>query len=143
MASKIPNASTLFEYFANKSDFVMETKALSMIELKDALNSLKNNKNPGFNDISYNVFKKCFDSLREPLKCLKGAAVTQKNDKPISLFQCFSKILKCIIYNHLYKYLIENNILYSKQFSFQNGHSTDHAVVELIDQITESFENNK
>ena len=78
LASKIPNASTLFKYFANKSDFVMETKALSMIELKDALDSLKKNKNPGFNDISYNVFKKCFDSLREPLKCLKGAAVTQR-----------------------------------------------------------------
>ena len=32
LASKIPNASTLFEYFANNSDFVMETKALSIIE---------------------------------------------------------------------------------------------------------------
>ena len=33
LASKIPNASTLFEYFANNSDFVTETKALSIIEL--------------------------------------------------------------------------------------------------------------
>ena len=41
------------------------------------------------------------------------------------------------------KYLIENDILYSKQFGFQNGHSTDHAVVQLVDQIIESFENNK
>ena len=47
------------------------------------------------------------------------------------------------MYNSLYKYLTENNILYSKQFGFQNGHSTDHAVVQLVDQITESFENNK
>ena len=43
-ASKIPNASTLFEYFVNRSDFVMETKSLSMNELKDAVYSLKNNK---------------------------------------------------------------------------------------------------
>ena len=43
----------------------------------------------------------------------------------------------------MYKYLIENNNLYFKQFGFQNGHSTDHAVVQLVDQITESFENNK
>ena len=47
-----------------------------------------------------------------------------------------------IMYIRLYKYLIENNILYSKQFGFQNGHSTDHAVVQLVDQIIESFENN-
>ena len=58
MASKIPNASTPFECFANKSDFVMETKALSIIELKDAFYSLKSNKSPGYDDISYNVIKK-------------------------------------------------------------------------------------
>ena len=45
------------------------------------------------------------------------------------------------MHNRLYKYLIENNILYSKQFDFQNSHSTDHAVLQLVDQITESFEN--
>ena len=47
------------------------------------------------------------------------------------------------MHNRLYKYLIENNILYSKQFDFQNSHSTDHAVLQLVDQITESFENTK
>ena len=47
------------------------------------------------------------------------------------------------MYNRLYNYLIENNILYSKQFGFQNGHSTDNAVVQLVDQIIESIENNK
>ena len=44
--------------------------------------------------------------------------------------------------SRLYKDLIWNDILYSKQFSFQNGHSTDHAVVKLFDQITESFKDN-
>ena len=47
------------------------------------------------------------------------------------------------MYNHLHKYLIKNNILYSKQFGLQSGHSTDYAVVQLVDQITKSFENNK
>ena len=65
------------------------------------------------------------------------------NYRPTSVLPCFSKILERIMYNRLYKYLIENNILYSKQFGFQNGHSTDHAVVQLVDQIIESFENNK
>ena len=39
--------------------------------------------------------------------------------------------------------MIENNILYSRQFGFQNGHSTDDVVVQLLDQILESLENNK
>ena len=44
--------------------------------------------------------------------------------------------------SRFYKDLIGNDILYSKQFSFQNGHSTDHAVLQLFDQITESFKDN-
>ena len=47
------------------------------------------------------------------------------------------------MYNRLYKYLIKNNILYSKQFGFQNAHSLDHAVIQLVDQVIESFENKK
>ena len=39
-----------------------------MNELKDAFYSLKSNENPGYDDISYNVIKKCFGSLCEPLK---------------------------------------------------------------------------
>ena len=63
LASKIPHSSTPFEYFVNKSYFVMETKPPSMNELKDAFYSLKSNKSPGYDDISYNVIKKCFGSL--------------------------------------------------------------------------------
>ena len=45
------------------------------------------------------------------------------------------------MHNHLYKYLCEQKLLYSKQFGFQKGHSIDHAVVNVIDQNYESFEN--
>ena len=30
------------------------------------------------------------------------------------------------MYNKLYSYLTENNLLYHKQFGFQKGHSTDY-----------------
>ena len=47
------------------------------------------------------------------------------------------------MYNRLDKYLIENNVLCFKQSGFQNGHSTDNAVAQLVVQIIESFVNNK
>ena len=47
------------------------------------------------------------------------------------------------MYYHFHKYLVENDTLYAKQFGFQKSHSTDHVVIQLVDQITESFENNK
>ena len=65
------------------------------------------------------------------------------NYRPISVLSCFSKILERIMYNRLYQYLTENKILYPKQFGFQTGHSTEHAIVQLVDQILESFEYNK
>ena len=63
------------------------------------------------------------------------------NYLPISVLPCFSKVLEPIMYNRLYKHLCEEKLLYSKQFEFQKDHSTDHAIVHLVDQINKSFEN--
>ena len=41
----------------------------------------------------------------------------------------------------LYRDLLNEKILYSRQFGFQKDHSTEHAIVELADKIHESFEN--
>ena len=138
-----------------------------MNELKDVFFSLKVIRSPGYDDISFYVLKKCFTSLCEPLKYLfnlsikkgifpddlkiaKVAPIYKTDDKSnlsnyrlISVLFCFSKILKRIMYNRLYQYLTENEILYPKQFGFQTGHSTEHAIVQLVDQILESFEHNK
>ena len=167
LASKIPHASTAFESYINKPDSIMKTKQLSVNELKDAFFSLKISKSPGYDDIGFNVVKKCFSSLCEPLRYLfnlsiekgifpddlKIAKVTPiykaddksdlSNYRPISVLSCFSKILERIMCNRLYQYLTENKILYPKQFGFQTGHSTEHAIVQLVDQILESLEYNK
>ena len=103
----------------------METKQLSMNELKDAFFSLKINKSPGYNDISFNVSKKCFSSLCEPLKYLFNLSIEKgifpgdlkiakatpiykadnksdlSNYRPISVLSCFSKILERLMYNRL------------------------------------------
>ena len=57
----------------------------------------------------------------------------------ISVLPCFSTIWERIMYNRLYSYLTENNILFNKQFGFQADHSTEHALLELVDQISNTF----
>ena len=47
-----------------------------------------------------------------------------------------------IVYNRLFEPLNSNNILYKKQFGFQKGHSADHAILQLNDKISNSFEKN-
>ena len=41
------------------------------------------------------------------------------NYRPVSVLPCFSKVLECVMYNRLYKYLCEEKLLRSKQFGFQ------------------------
>ena len=36
----------------------------------------------------------------------------------------------------------ENEILNDKQFGFRAGHSAEHAILELIDQVSNAFDNN-
>ena len=81
LAIKISNVSTTFESYINKSHSIMETKHLSMNELKDTFFSLKINKSPAYDDISFNVLNKCFSSLWEPLKYL--LIYQSKKDFPI------------------------------------------------------------
>ena len=47
------------------------------------------------------------------------------------------------MYNRLQKYLKDRNSLYDKIFGFQTGHSTEHSIAQLFDQIYEAFERNK
>ena len=124
------------------------------------------NKSPGFDGIRFTVFKSCFGVLYKSLlrvfnlSIVKGIfpddlkisrvtpvlkGVDEKdlgNYRPLSVLPYFSKILEKIMYNRLYNHFINNNILYSKQFGFRKGHSTDHAQIQLIDQINNDFENN-
>ena len=87
LVSKIPNASTTFESYINKPDSIIETKQLLMNELKDTFFSLKFNKSPGYDVISFNVVKKCFSSLCEPLKYLFNLSI-EKGIFPHKLKHC-------------------------------------------------------
>ena len=79
--------------------------------------------------------------VRPIFKKVNNTLVT--NYGPMSVLPCFSKLLERIIYNRLYRFLVENNIFYQKQFGFQNAHSTEHAILQLVNQITEAFSQGK
>ena len=166
ISKKIETPAKTFEGYLQKQNIIQPENPLTINELKDAFFSLKTNKSPGHDGISFNVIRNCFGPLSTPLLSifnsslqtgifpdeLKIARVTpiyktgDENDfgnyRPISVLPCFSKILKRIMDKRLYNYLSENQMLYSKQFGFQRGHSTELAKMQLIDQINSSFEKN-
>ena len=80
------------------------------------------------------------------MKIAKVSSIFKKGDKSILsnyrtiyVFPYFSRILKCVMYNRLYTYQADNNIIFNKQFGFRDGHSIEYALLELIDQIGDSF----
>ena len=84
----------------------------------------------------------------DPLKIAKVNPVFKTGDlkeisnyRPISVLPCFSKLLERIMHNRLYSYIVNEKILYSKQFGFRKGLSTGHVIAQLADQIHESFKN--
>ena len=46
-----------------------------------------------------------------------------------------------MLINYLYSYLVNKKLLYLNQFDFLKGHSTEHTVAQLVNQIYASFEN--
>ena len=48
-----------------------------------------------------------------------------------------------IMYNKLYKYLAENNLLYCKQLVFQEKYSPEQVILQVVEQINQSFEKNE
>ena len=44
------------------------------------------------------------------------------------------------MYNLLFRYCAINEILYKKEFGYQKRHSTEHAIIQLLDQVNNNFE---
>ena len=65
----------------------------------------------------------------------KGDVNSLNNYRPISLLLAISKISERIIYDQLYAYFDNYNILSEEQYGFRTKHSTELAVVKLVDYI--------
>ena len=62
------------------------------------------------------------------------------NYRPISVLSFFSKILEKIVYNVVFDFLCENEILYDYQFGFRSKHSTQQTLITLVDNVTKSLD---
>ena len=133
--------------------YFMSVFSVSDQEFREAFFSLKINKNPRYDNISFNVVIHCFDILLKPLKQIFSLSLshgifsgTTKNCKnntnlqnwgkyyywPISVLTCFMNELCTINYRNMLKkakYFIIN-------FVFKKSNSTDYAIIELVNEVT-------
>ncbi|XP_065685233.1 uncharacterized protein LOC136097102 [Hydra vulgaris] len=164
LATKIYCPNNSFETYLTNNNNELAFSELKIEELEVAIKSLKINKSPGIDDICSNIVIDVFLEIRKPIfeifkSSIKTGTVPDKlktakiipifktgetsllnNYRPISIRSTFSKILERIVYNRLYEYLLQNNILNKKQFGFQTKHSTEHAILDPVNSMSNSFD---
>lgn len=87
----------------------------------------------------------CFPSelkLAQVIPVLKsGCSMEVTNYRPISVLPFFSKVFEKLAYSHLINFINKHKLLYEYQFGFRQGHSTQHALITLVDRISKSLDN--
>ena len=72
-----------------------------------------------------------------------GDKTNISNYRPISVLSFFSKVFEKIVYNHVIDFIDTNNLLSKQQFGFRKNHSTNHAVITLIDRISAALDSGR
>ena len=63
-----------------------------------------------------------------------------KNYRPISLLPVAGNFFERILYNNMYKFFTENNLIYSNQSSFESGYSCINQLLSITHEICRSFD---
>ena len=71
----------------------------------------------------------------------KDSKLDHLNYRPISLLSTLNKIFEKVIYTRIYSHLVDNRLIYAKQFGFRARFSVNHAIVSLTERIKQLIDN--
>ena len=71
----------------------------------------------------------------------KNEKTSCANYRPISLLSNLSKIFERVMYNRIDNFLDENDLIYKLQFGFRKKHSTNHALLSIVEKIRNNMDN--
>ena len=136
-------------------------------QIKKVIDNLNPKRSAGVDNISLILLKLCSEDITKPLtaiinqslkngvfpnklKIAKVIPIYKKDDqhdfnnyRPISLLPSISKVFERIVHMQLFQYFTDNNLFYNHQYGFRKNHSTETAVLELIDRIHTDLEEKK
>ena len=144
-------------------DNTINSIVISYMDVKNTILSLKNSS-PGYDKFLAFIAKQCIDNYVVPLTYVinmslmegifpselklakvvpifkSGESDKVPNYRPISVLSFFSKIFEKIMCNTVVNFMDKNDTFYQYQFGFRKSHSTQHAIITLVDKITSSLD---
>ena len=159
------NTNEYKKYLGSPANQSMLLYKISQNEIKNAIKNLKNSNSSGADEITstfvklsapilipalHGIFNLSLTSGVYPQKLKiakvvpihkKGDSTSMNNYRPISILSTINKIFEKILHARLTKYIEDFNILYKYQFGFRKNHSTELALIEIVDQIRMSLNN--
>jgi len=73
----------------------------------------------------------------------KDSKLIISNYRPISLLSNLNKIIEKLMFKRLYSFLEQHKCIYDLQFGFRENHSTNHALISIVQKIQEAIKNKK
>ena len=166
MVDKIAPASKSFQDFINSvpSDSLSSFTHVTADELKTITKGFKDGKAPGADNIPISIIKKTLDLISDPLLSIINLSLSSgvfpdrlkiskiipifksdnaslaQNYRPISILPAFSKIFERAVYDRIFQFLVENDILFKHQFGFRPGHSTSHALINFVNKVANAVD---
>ncbi len=164
---KVNSNLQFHNFLKNKHNFSFQFKDVTEETVGEIIDKLKPKTSFGWDGLSMKLVKHTKIDLLVPvtaiinqmlfsgifpdsLKIARVIPLHKKDDntvftnyRPISLLPVFSKIFEKVIFIQLYKYLNSNKLLYSSQYGFREGHSTEFAALEMIDRVVQQMDNDE
>ena len=95
------------------------------------------------------IFRSCIENRKFPSKWKKANVVpinkkvnqqTLENYHPVSLLPISGKTFDCLIYNSLFEFFIENELVFSNQSGFKPSDSYINQLLSITHEIYKSFD---
>ena len=149
------------DFLKNRSNISFFVSSRDKTEIENVTSSLDSKKSVGCNSIPTKIMKLLKNDISSQLSeifnisffsgifssILKTAKVIPmhknnskldfSNYRPISFL---SNILERLLYNRMYKFFSDNNLIYPLQLSFRQKYSTIYALISLTENIRENLD---
>ena len=156
--------ASIHDYLEDKNKNCMFLSPTTEDEVIGIVKTCKHKTSTDSNDLSMSVIKKVIQPITLPLTAIfnmsfqtgvfpssmklakiipvfkSGSKAEFNNYRPISLLSQFSKILEKLYNKRLEQFIDKNNVLSNSQYGFRSSMSTSHALIDLVEEISESID---